>query len=503
MKKYISIIFTALAIAGSSCKKTYLGELTENPNTPSVASPALLLTGSLKTTAGILNGGLNNFNTLPTSNRTIYTQYAVWMGYLSRSTTYQVFPTIDQYAFTTNDFDVWSPLYGNLSNYNAIIGANAGAKYTGIAKIMMVIDWQQLVDNYNNVPYTQALQGTKNLTPAFDTGTAIYDDLMKQLDAAITMIQGATTTDPAPSTDDAMFGGDMTSWLKLANTLKLKLAIRQSNLAAKSAALKAAVQATAQLGYLDGTVDARVNPGYTASDANGGQQSPLYLTYGYTQSGSGQTNNIQYQANTYGINFFANNGDPRLTQVYSKNKDGVVVGSAFGGTSTIPFGKDPSKLGPGVLKGATMSAVILSGAESLFLQAEAAATGLISGDAKTLYNAGITASFVDDGLTADQATAYYGQGTIAFPTSGFAAQQKAIIVQKWAALVGYGALEAYNEFRRTGYPDNIPLSIYPGVNAPNQVTRIFYPIVVYNTNANNVGAQGTINQFTSKIFWAK
>jgi hypothetical protein len=502
MKKYLSIIFTVLAITGSSCKKNYLGELAQNPNTPSVASPALLLTGSLKTTAGILNGGLSS-NALPTYNVNIYTQYECWIGYLSRSTGYQVFANIDQYAFTTADFDVWTPLYSNLSNYNALIAANAGAKYTAIAKIMMVIDWQQLVDNYNNVPYTQALQGTKNLTPSFDNGTVIYDDLMKQLDAAIGMIQGAPATDLGPGTDDAMFGGNMTNWLKLANTMKLKLAIRQSNLAAKSGALKTAVQATASLGYLDGTVDARVNPGYTASDANGGQQSPLYLTYGYTQGGAGQGANQRYQANTYAINFFNNNNDPRVSQVYSLNKDGNVVGSFFGGTVTTPAQKDPSKFGPGVLKSASMSAVVLSGAESLFLQAEAAATGLITGDAATLYKAGITASFVDDGLTAAQAATYYGQSAIAFPGSGFAAQQKSIIVQKWAALAGYGALEAFNEYRRTGYPNDIPLSIYPGVNAPNQVTRIFYPVIVYSTNATNVGAQGTINQFTSKIFWAK
>lgn len=503
MKKYLSIILTVIAIANSSCKKTYLGELTNNPNVPSVASPSLLLTGALKTTAGILNGAISN-NAPTAINRGIYIEYAVWMGYLSRSTGFQVFANLDQYAFTTNDFDVWQTLYGNLSNYNAILTAKAGANYTGIAKIMTVIDYQQLVDSYNNVPYSQALQGTKNLTPAFDTGTAIYDDLMKQLDAAITMIQGAPATDLKPTVDDIMFAGDMTKWVKLANTLKLKLAIRQSNLTAKAGALKTAVQATTALGYLDATTDARVNPGYQSSDASGGQQSPLYLNYGYTQSGSSQVNNQQYQANQYSINFYKNNSDPRLTRVYSLNKDGEVIGSAFGGTVTIPAQKDPSKYGPGVIKSATMPAVILSGAESLFLQAEAAETGLITGDAATLYNAGITASFVDEGLTAAQAATYYAQGPIAYPSGGtFAAKQKAIIVQKWAALTGYGPLEAFNEYRRTGYPDNIPLSIYPGVTAPNQVTRIFYPVIVYQTNAANVGAQGTIDPFVTKIFWAK
>ena len=151
-----------------------------------------------------------------------------------------------------------------------------------------------------------------------------------------------------------------------------------------------------------------------------------------------------------------------------------------------------------------MNAKVIGAPEALFLQAEAAASGLITGNPATLYNAGITADFIDKGLTAANATAYYSQPTVAYPTGGsFAAQQQAIIVQKWAALDVYGAFEAFNEFRRTGYPNNIPLSITATANPPNQITRIFYPFVEYSTNATNVAAQGTINKFTSKIFWAK
>ncbi|MBB6111813.1 Starch-binding associating with outer membrane [Mucilaginibacter lappiensis] len=493
MKKYLSIIFTVLAIAGSSCKKDYLGELTNNPNTPSVASPSLLLSGSLKTTAGIINGSL-------------FRQYGGYMGFISRSTGYQVFANFDQYAFTTADFDVWSPTYANLSNYNTIINANAGANYTAIAKIMTVYDYQILVDSYNNVPYTQALQGTKNLTPAFDTGTSIYDDLLKQLDAALGLIKGAPASDANPGIADIMFAGDMTKWSKFANTLKLRLALRQTNLTAKTSALKTAVAATQSTGYLGTGLAAKVNPGYTNSDAFGGQQSPFYINFGYTQSGSGQLGQQQYQANTYGINFYNNNNDPRVSRVYALNKDGNVIGSAFGGTATIPAQKDPSKLGPGAIPAATMDAVILASPEALFLQAEAVERGYITGDAQALYNAGIAASFADNGVpnAATAASTYYAQSSVAYPVNGTPdAQIKAIIVQKWAALNPYGMLEAFNEFRRTGYPNDIPLSIYPGVNAPNQVTRIFYPVVVYSTNATNVGAQGTINQFTSKIFWAK
>jgi len=161
-----------------------------------------------------------------------------------------------------------------------------------------------------------------------------------------------------------------------------------------------------------------------------------------------------------------------------------------------------------------MNANIMSAAEALFLQAEAVQAGYITvpnapATPQILYNMGIAASFADDLVpnAAGAAATYAAQSQIAYPTGApgilTAAQQKAIIVQKWAALNLYGAFEAFNELRRTGYPDDIPLSITTGANAPNQVTRIPYPNTEYSTNSTNVVAQGTISVFTSKIFWAK
>ncbi|MDB5133776.1 MAG: hypothetical protein JWP37_379, partial [Mucilaginibacter sp.] len=198
------------------------------------------------------------------------------------------------------------------------------------------------------------------------------------------------------------------------------------------------------------------------------------------------------------------------------NSKWVVVSSPFGSNSppqgivppaTKAANMGPSKFGPGVLKTPTAGANLLSSAEALFLQAEGVARGyIVTGDAAALYNAGIAASFTDD-LVASPASAaatYAAQPSVAYPVGGaLNAQIKAIIVQKWAALNLYGAFEAFNEYRRTGYPDNIPLSVYSGANAPNQITRIPYPFIEYSTNAANVAAQGTIGIFTSQIFWAK
>jgi len=500
MKKYISIIIVTLTLAGSSCKKDYL-ELSQNPNVPTVTTPQLALSGALKATADITNGLSNSGVGSP------YVAYNAWMGYMSWSTGFQPNVALLSYQITTATYDAWTNNYLNLANYNALLDPANGPNFQAIAKIMIAFDFEALVDNYNNVPYTQALKGTKVLNPTYDNGSAIYDDLMKQLDAAIVLINGASASALNPGKSDIMYGGNMTNWVKFANTLKLRLALRQVNVSAKTGALQAAVTATASLGYLDASNPAVVNPGYLNSDATGGQESPLWRNYGFTQNGGSQANNSQYQANTYGAKSLSANNDPRSLVVYLPT-NGVVISSAFGQT-TPPTGGTPSIAGPGVLKSATMNANIMTSAEALFLEAEGAQRGYIPGDPTALYNAGITASFVDDGLTAAQATTYYSQAAIAYPAAAAAVgtidptQLQAIIGQKWKALAIYGGFEAFNEFRRTGYPNDIPLSIYPGANPPNQVTRIPYPAVEYKTNAANVAAQGTINVFTSKIFWAK
>lgn len=498
MKKYISIIIALVAVAGTSCKKDYLN-LQTNPNAPIATTPQLGLTGALKITADITNGGG-------------YTMYANWVGYLSWSTGFQANVALESYQITTQSYDQFTPLYLNLANYNAVYNSTKEPNFQGIAKIMMVFDYEALVDNYNNVPYTDALKGTAVLNPKYDKGTDIYDDLLKQIDAAIVLIQGAQGSKTAllPGVSDIMYGGspatEMTNWLKFANTLKLRLAIRQSNVTAKTAALKAAVAATANIGYLDGTNGAVVNPGYLNSDAYNGQQSPLWRNYGYTQNGGAQANNQEYQANTYGANKLTANGDVRGFAVYLPDPtSGKIVSSAFGQT-TPPPGPVVSKVGNGVLKSATMNATIMSSAEALFLEAEGvqsgyipqSATGILS--AMAYYNAGIEASYVDDGLTLVQADAYLAQN--AYPADA-ATQEQAIINEKWKALAVYGGFEAFNEFRRTGYPNDIPLSIYPGANPPNNVTMIPLPAIEYKTNAANAAAQGTVNVFTSKIFWAK
>ncbi|MBC7746350.1 MAG: SusD/RagB family nutrient-binding outer membrane lipoprotein [Flavobacterium sp.] len=496
MKKIISIILLSLTVGISACQKDYFN-LETNPNSPSVATPGFLLSGSLKVTGDIVN---TNFAT-----------FGVWMQYWTPSGNYVPNANLFTYNYTDVDYQVWTQLYSNASNYDALEKRAAAdpalANFQAIASIMKAYDFQALVDVYNNVPYTEAFKGIENISPAYDKGEFIYDDLLVKLDQAIALIKSSGTAQN-PGNSDIMYGGVMTNWVKFANTLKLRIVIRQSNLVAKKGALTANLQATAADGYIDGTSGAEINPGYSNSDALGGQQSPFWRIYGFDQNNNVTGNNDYYRASSYAIGKLNSYNDPRVSRFYETLVTGASAGTIRGNVFGDPNARSnatTSGIGPGLLKDASQNAVIFSAAEALFLQAEGAETGLVSGSAQAYYEAGITASFTSTGVPTPDAAAmaYYGQ---AIDNVGYVASTnkiQAIITQKWAALNGYGHLESYNEYRRTGFPADVPRSIAAGTLGTTIPSRIFYPSTEYQQNAANVANEGTIDRFTSKIFWAK
>jgi len=498
MKKYILIIAVALAAGFSGCKKGYL-DLTDNPNSPSTTTPQLALAGGLNYAVGIEQGGT-------------YGQYGVWAGYQTTSGGFVPSTTINQFQFGLGDFNgdfgEWYQCLLTFDQLKTIAPGPTYANFQAIAMIMEAYGFQSLVDNFNNVPYSQALNPNIT-TPKYDDGHTIYEALGTQLDAAIKLIQqnpGALS----PANSDIMFGGNMTNWIKFANSLKLRLAMRLST-KFPSDPLTADLKSTESLGYLDGTVEGAVNPGYTNL---AGKENIFYGSYGFDQNGDEAGDNDYFRAAATSVDSLAKFNDPRETQIYaltqnpdspSTAKPSIVRGNVFGDTKALG-NSTTSSFGPGLLKSPSQNAFLFLSSESLFLQAEAAYDGYITGDAQTLYQAGITASFVELGLTPAQAVTYYNQNIVdvswtASTASGHSPEE-AIIVQKWIALNSLFNFEAWNEYRRTGYPV-LPSSIDPAAISKTLPTRVFYPLSELQTNSANLSAQGTINPFTSKIFWAK
>jgi len=358
---------------------------------------------------------------------------------------------------------------------------------------MKAYNFQTLVDLYGNVPYSQALQGTGASKPAYDDAKAIYDDLGTKMDSAIALLKVSAS---GTISGDIMFAGDADKWVKFANTVKLRLLLRQSERADRAAYITAeAAKFTATTPFLD--VDATINPGYLNS---AGKTNPFW---GSNINTAGTYTQDFYRAGQFVIDFFkAHNDTARMAKFFVKAAStGIFQGNYFGDQG-IPNSKT-STFGPGILKTATQPAVIMLAAESYFLQSEAALRGWIAGDPKVLYQKGVEASFKYLGLTAGQAAAYYSQpldNQVNWDaTTTFQEKLALIIRQKWAALTLINELEPYNDYRRLKLPADIPLSSSP-YSTGKMPTRLLYPQREYEVNGESVGAQGTITP-TTNVWW--
>lgn len=516
MKKIYFLSFIVFALFLESCKKDFLSGLAVNPNKPSVATVDQILPGVLTSSAQILNG-----------NSSVYYQLvASWMGNFNYGGGYSFNSTAAEYLLTADAPQVWDAWYNVLTNVD-FIEKNATspslANYLAVAKIMKAFAFQHLVDVYNKVPYTQAFKAPGNLFPKYDDGSVIYDSLVANIDMALNLIKNSGASANSLGSSDVMFGGNMNMWAKFGNTVKLRLLVRQSQVAAKQAYIKTEAGSTSSTGYLGLGEDAIVNPGYLNT---AGKQNPFF---GYFVTPSNSLASYPYiRASKAAMDFYKNTNDPRLGYFYAtKGADPTDKNKGINGVKgfyevQIPenpndYAADPfgiqqiqtsvgSGIGPGLIRSYNQGAPILTAAESFFLQSEAALRGYISGDPQQLYQMGITASFEYLGIPNADALAqqYYSQSNVTNVTwpSGFSAQLQAILTQKWAALTGINLVESWNDWRRTGFPI-VPLSAAPTNTHTHMPYRFYYPTgEIQKNSANYIAAGGDkIDPFTDKVFW--
>jgi len=285
-----------------------------------------------------------------------------------------------------------------------------------------------------------------------------------------------------------MFGGDMDQWKKFANTVKLRILVRMSDV--EDITSEMAVIAAEGSGYI--TSDVMVQPGYINEED---KQNPYWEGLGYSVDGNVQMNNDATCATQYIIDFLTTTNDPRIDFMYEKPATGHLGVNQGSNPGDDHNAKLVSNIGPGHLKAATMGAVIFTLAESNFNQAEAALKGF-GGDAEALYNAGVEASFAY--LGAGSATTYLSQSFTNISYANSTDKLEAIITQKWLALNGIDAIQSWFDYNRTGYPKNLPVSEL-SVKSDRPV-RLAYPSSEVTGNPKNIPAQPDV--FTSKIFWA-
>lgn len=492
--KRIKILALVLAMGLVSCDD-YL-DINTSPNNPTEQNikPELVLPGALSQTFRTLTRDANELGNVWMNN---------WGGNVNNIT--GAF-NLEFSLQLNNSFrqEIWNNFYLNTANLQNIIDFEADnyENHKAIAMIMKSFYFQYLVDLYGDIPYTEAHQGGLILNPKYDDDKFVYAELYNKLDQAIALIDNATVTTLAVGDADPIFNGDMTQWVKFANTIKLRMLIRQTELAESDATVMADL--TSKFADLAGaefiSEDVTINPGYTNTE--NAKQSPYYNRYGLLSDGSEAAGNGLIRATEHAIHFLDGTTtgvfDSRLTSIYALAPDGTYTGVIQGNTGDdIP--DNLSKIGPGLVKSATQDGIIMLASESFFLQSEAVFRGYMGGDAKALFESGIEASFEFHNATASLSSYMTNSAMIdKIGWDGSANKIEAIMTQKWIAMNGVSGIESYIEYTRTGFPVTFTSTVASSATLPK---RLPYPTTELAGNSANVPNLPISQIFTQGAFW--
>lgn len=450
-------------IAMTSCEDAL--DINTDPNNPGNSTPQLTLPAAQVGLATTLESQYNILG-------------SILAHYWTQGPTASQYSGIEQYNLTTTNFvGAWQAMYSGSGGGGFDTGVLSDLKfvktaaledeltnYAAIAQLLQVYSYQILVDLYDQVPYSEALRGKEGiLAPRFDNGSEIYDDLVVKVDEAMAWINPSA---PAPGTDDLIFGGNMNMWTRFGNTLKLKLYIRQA--LARPAVAQAgitALYATNPL-FLEGDQHAMI----TFSTATG-NENPLWQELDSTTP----TNVVASLTSTQRL---LDASDTRLTALYDPAPTGGQYTGLRQGTGTTDGGQYNSYARPdaSIILSRTAPVILMSGYESLFLQAEAAQRGWSGQNAQNLYNEAVLASYAFWGLNGS--TAIAPGGNYAYNNT-----LDQIYYQKWVAFNGKQGFEGWTEWRRTGVPV-LPVSIQGAPLSNTFPLRLIWPTNETSSNPN-------------------
>jgi hypothetical protein len=359
-----------------------------------------------------------------------------------------------------------------------LIGENQFENQMAQLEIFDVFVFHILVDVFADIPYSEALQGLDNLVPAYDDDADVYMDLFDRLDAAIeTLGKGGVGFGDA----DLFYGGDVDSWITLANSIKLRMALRIADYDATMAKTKA--EEAYEGGVMMTNADNMVFP-FESAPPN---THPVWVSI--VQSGR----NDFVLANTF-VDFIVPLNDPRTPIFMADNlAPEPYKGGTYGeGSSYATHTHIGQPWHEPDLEGKLMTS-----SEVAFLVAEAAARGFIGADAETYYNMGITLSMAEWGIGAAEAAAYIAQGSVAYDAANW---KKSIGGQKYISLYGRG-FEAWASWKLLDEP---AIMSRPPVSELPVPRRYIYPNDEEDVNGPSYEAGSAAiggDELDSRVFW--
>jgi hypothetical protein len=383
-------------------------------------------------------------------------------------------------------------------NADALINPNVKNNQLAQIGILEVYAWAALVNTYGNVPYTEALDPETPL-PKFDDARTIYLDLLTRLDASLALLN---TQGPGFGTGELLYSSKpaaqrIPSWVKLGNSIKLKLAMIVVEDPASASVASAAIQAAAPLVFTSNADNARF-PYINDPPNNNPVSANLNALFTSRRDFVGSRTIVELMK---GLN------DPRLPFFFNTVPGTANFVGGYYGYTNNPVA-NYSEISDKV-KAANFEALLMDYAEVSFLLAEAVERGIVAGDAEAHYNNAVKASIIYWGGTEDDANDYLGQEGVSYGTAGATWQEK-IGVQKWLALYNRG-WDAWVEWRRLDYPQLLSPSEAepaPGQDAPASALfiplRMIYPINEQTLNPANRAAAATAiggDNATTPLFW--
>lgn len=389
--------------------------------------------------------------------------------------------------------------------YKGIVNGTEDEVAIAFARLLRVAIMHRVTDSYGPIPYSK-LESNESVYVEYDSQEAVYTKMFEELDEAIEIL-GRNTTLPAEawSRYDGVYYGNIAQWLKYANSLKLRMAMRLSEVKPDVARTKAAEAIAA------GVITA--NADNAAMHAAENRTTLIYNDWGDHRVGADI------------LCYMTGYEDPRLEKMFLPNDKGDYVGIRIG-IDVTSKSQAQAKYSNMIVTSSTPY-LWINAAEVAFLKAEYELRWGTKDAAKALYEQAIRLSFEDKG--AKDADAYIADKTrkpaayndplgnysatalssitIAWEDDSAEGADKAaikernlerIITQKWIAIFPLG-VEAWSEHRRTGYPRLLPaVEDKSGgtVDLAQGARRLPYPVEEYDKN--NANLQEAVQMLNSE-----
>jgi len=488
---YIHLIIMTILVALTACDEDF-ESINVNPNNPENVSPDLLMVTAIRGTVNdIVIDGFNVGN--------IVAQYATEIRE----------PNVDRYIWL-GSFGTWNDGYNNLRNVvnlQKIAEDRGHENYQGIALVLKSILFQRITDAYGMLPYEEALQGkTEGIYfPDYDSQEEVYQGIIADLEQANQLL----SSNGGNIDKDILYNGDHMKWRKLANSLKMRVLVRQSNQVDPSARLREMVNNPQQYPIFESNAD-QATLDYI--------ESPNYYPLANYRSGHFLDRRLSKRL----ADQLNSTGDPRI-KVFARptqeSQEAFQAGNGELQWAGVLNGETDDNLGSNIddkvsafgeiyyvdqQEQADAEGIIMTYSELQFILAEAAARGWINGDAESYYLEGIEASIAYysgvSGRNLEPEAGFYQQEGIAFE------EENALVLigtQKWISLFSTG-LQGWFEWRRTGFPNLQPALVN---NNDDQIpVRFRYPTDQQVTNEDNyqeaISTQGADN-INTLVWWDK